>query len=370
MLVKRRSSLKRILSQTQPYWDRDQTPPRVRESFRKALLCGTSALGAEVYASENEKRIVFHTCKGRGCSSCGTRTTIQWQRERWAALPDIPYKGITFTMPDVLWPLFRDNPRLMKALPALAASVLRAHASAKHGIQIGVISIPHTFNGKLEFNSHVHTMVTAGGLHRSGKWISQVYYDRKWIMEHWRKSVILLLRAALRASVLHTEMTVDEMETHLAHEENRWWNVKIQILGSKEHFLRYGGRYARRPPIAQRRITYIDEEKVRFWYKDKNLRRKIEVQYTLHQFMDAWAQHIPERYQHAVHNFGILAPRGLSGSTEAVFLILRQRKRPRPKPRPWALSIVRDFAWNPLLDRSGKRMVWVRRLAPQTSGPN
>ena len=35
--------------------------------------------------------------------------STQWQRERWAALPDVPYKGITFTMPDVLWSLFRDN---------------------------------------------------------------------------------------------------------------------------------------------------------------------------------------------------------------------------------------------------------------------
>jgi len=364
--MKRRDSLKKILSQSQLYWDRDQTPKRVRDSWRNVLLCGSQAMGAEVYGSENEERVVEHPCKDRGCPSCGTRATLQWQRERWAALPDIPYKGITFTMPDVLWPLFRDNHRLLKALPVLAANALRAEALGKHSIQIGVIAILHTFNGKLGFNPHVHTMVTAGGLQRSGKWIPCVYYDQDRVTEHWRKSVIQLLRAALRTGMLQSEKTVDQVEAHLAHEENRWWNIKIKTLGSKEQFLRYAGRYARRPPIAQRRITHIDEDNVTFWYRDKKLHRQLEVKYTLEQFIDLWAQHIPERYQHAVRNFGILAPRAVSGTTEAVFLILGQRRRPRPKPRPWAISIMRDFGWDPLLDRMGKRMKWVRRLAPTT----
>jgi Putative transposase len=33
--------------------------------------------------------------------------------------------------------------------------------------RVGVIAILHTFNGRLEFNSHVHTMVTGGGLSES-----------------------------------------------------------------------------------------------------------------------------------------------------------------------------------------------------------
>src|SRR5262249_42761521 len=73
-------------SLTRPHWDREQTRSSVRLAFRKALQCRTPALGAEVYASENQERVVFHTCKSRACPSCGHRATIQWQRERWAAL--------------------------------------------------------------------------------------------------------------------------------------------------------------------------------------------------------------------------------------------------------------------------------------------
>src|SRR5271165_5811370 len=153
--MKYHEPLKQILSQTRTHWDQDETRPAVRWAFGKALQCRTPELGAEVYASEKEERTFYHTCKSRTCSSCGYRATVQWQRERWAALPEVPYKGITFTMPDLLWPLFRDNPRLAKALPALAAKVIQIRVSARYGVRVGVMAILHTFNGQLEFNSQL-----------------------------------------------------------------------------------------------------------------------------------------------------------------------------------------------------------------------
>ena len=103
-------------------------------------------------------------------------------------------------MPDVLWPLFRDNPHLTTALPALAARIIQIRVSTRSGLRVGVMAILHTFNGKLEFNSHVHTMVTAGGLNGvSDTWVGTAYYKREELLTSWRKAVIKLLREALRA---------------------------------------------------------------------------------------------------------------------------------------------------------------------------
>jgi hypothetical protein len=355
--------LKQILSQTRPYWDQDGTRDSVRRAFRKALQCRTRELGAEVFASPNQELILSHTCKSRACPSCGYRANVQWLRERWAALPDGPYKGITFTMPNLLWPFFHDNPALAKALPALAAEVIKARVSAEHGLHVGVMAILHTFNGKLEFNSHVHTMLTGGGLHKStGAWVSSVYYDRDHLMKSWRKAVIALLRTALKADQLQTELTVQQMEDLLTHLERCWWSIRIQSFKSKEHFLRYAARYLRRPPIAQRRITGIEERRIRFWTKDKKLDCRVEVECMPEEFIDRWAQHLPKHYQHAVGNFGLFAPRSLGQNCAAIFAILGQKRRPPPKPRPWADSIKRDFGRDPLLDHNGQRMKWVRRL--------
>jgi len=145
---------------------------------------------------------------------------MQWLRERWAALLDGIYQGITFTMPDVLWPIFRDNRHLARALSGLAASVIQAEASARCGSRVGVMAILHTFNGQLEFNSHVHTMVSGGALSvHSGGWTTPVYYNRERLMMAWRRAVIELLRAALRMGLLQANTTANEMEALLSEQE-------------------------------------------------------------------------------------------------------------------------------------------------------
>lgn len=244
--MKLRHPLKEILRRSKPYWDKDDTRPEVRHAFTRTLDCGTAALGAEIYASETQIRPVNHTCKSRACPSCGHRATMQWQREKWVALPEQPYKGVTFTMPRELRNIFRDNRELCSALPSLAANALQVFVEAR-GLRIGVIAIPHTFNGRLEFNSHVHVMATAGAVEvSSGTWRPAVSYATNEVMHLWRYGVISLLRAALRSSKLRTNATVEEVESLLNTQEQRWWSVKIQAFRCKQHYLGYAARYMRR----------------------------------------------------------------------------------------------------------------------------
>ena len=346
--MNRPDPLRQILLQTRPHWDQGATRPAVRSAFAKALDCRTEALGAEVYGSDVDELIHFHTCKSPACSSCGHRATMQWQRRLWAALPDVAYKGITFTMPDVLWAVFRDNPMLTNALPSLAASIIQASASAKYGTRVGVIAVLHTFNGKMEFNSHVHTMVMAGGLSKhSGTWFPRVYYDRDLLMEGWRRAVIDLLSSALTSGRLNTTMPGDRMERLLAEQAQRWWSVKIQSFTSREHFLRYAGRYVRRPPIAQRRIAFVGKRTVRFWYRDKKLGCRVVLECSPEEFVDRWAQHVRERYQHASRSFGLFAPRSLGETSAALFAVLGQKQKPRPRPRRWAHFLKHDLTRSP-----------------------
>ena len=81
---------RQILRLSRPYWDRDDTRPVVRSAFRRTLDCRTGELGATVYASADEEKIVNDSCKSPTCSSCGYRNAMQWERERLAALPDVP----------------------------------------------------------------------------------------------------------------------------------------------------------------------------------------------------------------------------------------------------------------------------------------
>lgn len=63
--------LKQILKATRGDWDRPGTRLAVRQDLDKVSKCGTLALGAEVFASDDEQRVVPHTCKSRSCPGWG-----------------------------------------------------------------------------------------------------------------------------------------------------------------------------------------------------------------------------------------------------------------------------------------------------------
>jgi hypothetical protein len=69
--------LRTILNISRILWDQPNTPSNVRENFTKTLMCGTPALGAEVYSSETEEKLVCHSCKSKACPSCGQRRTLE-----------------------------------------------------------------------------------------------------------------------------------------------------------------------------------------------------------------------------------------------------------------------------------------------------
>lgn len=362
-----RQPLNQILSATREHWDREETRPAVRENFNKVTLCRTLALGAEIYASDKEEKIVPHTCKSRACPSCGHRATILWQRSQWASLPDVPYVGINFTMPDVFWPIFRRNRHLLHDLPALAAAVLLQYLKIKHGVLGMVMVVPHTFGRALNFNSHLHILLSAGGLRKSDNhWVIVRRFHKDALMHMWRFAVITYLRALLRAHILECDPNERELSHLLTMQYERWWNIYVAHFTSKQHFLRYAGRYIRRLPIAQHRIVEITATEVRFRMKDLKLDEWVVKCYAINDFVQMLADHVPDRYRHAIRYFGLLAPSLKSRTTAAVFALLRQPKRARPRRLSWAASLRKEFGQEPLLDSVGKRMYWSRRIAPQT----
>jgi hypothetical protein len=79
---------------------------------------------------------------------------------------------------------------------------------------------------------------------------------------------------------------------------------------------------------------------------------------------DLWAQHILKRYRHAVRYFGLFAPRAVNQMFDQIFAAIGHKRRPRPTPPRWADSRKQLSGRDPLLDSTGQRMRWVRRLAP------
>ena len=357
--------IKQLLVDTREHWDREGTPEHVRETFWKIIKCGTIALGAEVYASESESKLVFHTCKSRFCTSCGQRATEAWQADLEAVLPDIPYVGITLTMPMEFRTILQQNPHILHGIPAMGAEAVLQWAKARYGVRLIVVVVQQTFGGLLNFVPHLHIMVSAGGLRESaGHWIHRLEYDRRELMLAWRYAVGAFLSQAYRRGALKSSLSSGEFQTMLETQHGRDWNVFISRKGSKANRLKHDGRYIRRPPVAQHRLARIGIDRVEYLAKDTRNKRSVLVQYTNEEFVDILAQHVPDPYGHAMRYFGLLSPRCKAQVWAAVFVLLNQQRRPHPPRLPWRWLRIKTFGADPLLDSQGRLMQWAGRRAP------
>jgi hypothetical protein len=167
--------IKQILLDAREYWDHPGTLWNIRENFLKIIRCGTIALGAEIYASSTESKLVYHTYKSRFCTSCGQRATEEWKEDLKATLPDVPYVEITLTMPAQFWPIIQENRHLLHGMPAMGAESIKLWAKARHGVRVILMVVQHTFGGLLNFYPHLHVLVSVGGLREAeGRWISRL----------------------------------------------------------------------------------------------------------------------------------------------------------------------------------------------------
>jgi hypothetical protein len=196
-----RYSLKELLKDTLPHWNHDRTPQNIRETFWKIINCGTEVLGADIYASETEQKIVYHTCKSPFCPSCGARSAAIWQEQIEATLPQIPYVEINFTMPQVFWSLLQRNRHLLRNLPALGATAIEFWAKAKYRSRVILMVVQQTYGGFLNFHPHLHALVSAGGFDESmGRWIHSLNFHnveyKHEMMLAWKLALLTALDMA------------------------------------------------------------------------------------------------------------------------------------------------------------------------------
>jgi len=228
-----------------------------------------------------------------------------------------------------------------------------------------ILVVRHTFGRHLNFNPHFHILVSDGGLRiGSEEWSSGLHFDKTALMKRWCFAFITYLREALRRGFLQSDLAPQAMRTILTRQYERWWNVDLQSCAFKDHFIRYAGRYVRRPLLAQYPIAEHSSEKVCFRTKDHKLKKEVITEHSAQTFIDLLADQIPSHYKHGIRHFGLLSPRSRGRTFGSVFAQLGQPRRPKPRHLSWEMAIERDFGHNRLLDSIGERMQLVARRQP------
>ena len=171
----------------------DQIRPSIIETVEKVLACRDSLQqGYHLYrcpAHPEIERIVPHTCKTRFCSSCGKVMTDAWMEQAMAKFLDVPYRHIVFTIPDKLWNVFLWDRELLDILFDAARKTILEWCGER-GFVPGIVMVLHTFGSKVNFNTHIHMLVTEGGLNlEKNGWVHNDYFPWQAFKEPWKYHV-------------------------------------------------------------------------------------------------------------------------------------------------------------------------------------
>lgn len=288
------------------------------------VSCRTAVLGGHVEACDacGKERIAYNSCRDRHCPKCQAGKTAEWlERERAYVLP-VPYAHVVFTLPHVLAPLALQNPRVMYGLlfRAAAHTLLEIAANPKHlGAQIGFVAILHTWGQQLLHHPHLHCLVPAGGLSSDGgRWIScrgGFFLSVRVLAKRFRGRYLALLDEARREGKLVFHGRLEPLAQPrvfaglLRQARAQKWVVYAKPpFGGPEAALKYLARYTHRVAISNARLLEVDEESVRFTWKDyRNGNRVRPMRLPGCEFVRRFLLHALPKGFVRIRRYGILA---------------------------------------------------------------
>jgi hypothetical protein len=246
--------------------------------------CRTAALGGHVEQCDacGHRRITYNSCRHRACPKCQSLARAQWLQEREAELLEVEYFHVVFTVPEPIAAIAFQNRRLVYDLlfHASAETLRTIAADPKHlGAEIGFLSILHTWGQNLLHHPHVHCVVPGGGIAPDGqRWIGcrpGFFLPVRVLSRLFRRLFLEQLHQAFHASQLRLRGQLEPLReanafrAYLAPAAQAEWVVYAKPpFGGPRQVLNYLGRYTHRVAISNNRLLDIENDQVRFQWKD------------------------------------------------------------------------------------------------------
>lgn len=318
----------------QDHWDSvlakhlDSIPDYAITTVNKMLSCrDPHKLGYAKYVCPDhpdQSVVVPFSCKSRFCNSCGVLQNNKWIHQALSLLPNVQYYHITFTVPDYLWYFFKQHPALRKFLFKASAETVLSWFKERHLVP-AVCSGLHTFGKDLKSNSHIHMILSAGGLvfkNRQYSWKSINFFPYKHMLKDRFKAILLK----------YLKPYLDHDLKELLYALNWYVHVNLNIL-DVAFTTQYIGRYAKKPPLAQTRITHYDGQCVTFFFQERG-QPKTFCRLSAEEFILKLIQHILPPHFRIIRYYGLLANRVSAKFKQIIASIFSYIKNVSPFP-PW-----------------------------------
>ena len=295
------------------------------------LACHTEALGGMQYQCDHcEGELpLYHSCRDRHCPQCQNRASQQWRDKQQQAVLPVTYYHLVFTLPHELNGWVQLHPELIyamlfktvwKTLKAFGADPKRLNG------KLGMTAVLHTWGQNLSQHVHLHCLVPGGALGEDKHWHaarSNYLFPVKALSRHYRGNFVSALRHCADQGKLKRVTNANEIDKVLDTLMQKDWVVYSKhCLNRTDSIIGYLARYTHRIAISNQRIIAMDQDQVRFHYKDYRDDRQKVMALDPCEFIRRFLMHILPKGLMRIRHYGILANRCRQQSLKIIRKIL------------------------------------------------
>jgi hypothetical protein len=288
--------------------------------------CRTAALGGHVEKCDrcDHLRNSYNSCADRHCPKCQSLARAEWIQDRQAELLSVPYFHIVFTVPEEIAAIALQNKKTVYGIlfHTTAKTLQLIAADPQHlGAEIGFFAVLHSWGQNLVHHPHLHCVVPGGGVSPDGqRWIScrpDFFLPVHVLSRLFRRLFLESLQKAFDSDKLRLCASLETLNDrkiftrYLEPLKDKEWVVYAKApFAGPQQVLDYVGRYTHRVAISNHRLLDIEENRVRFlWkdYRDNNQLKTMDL--SVDEFIRRFLLHVlPAAFQR-IRYYGFLSNR-------------------------------------------------------------
>jgi ribosomal protein S8 len=293
-----------------------------RRVLNNIATCRTEIMGARLQKCDHcgNELTLYNSCRNRNCPTCQGDRAIKWVNARVNELLPVNYFHLVFTIPKELRQMFLYNKSLMYKILFKSQSQTLMKVINKIFGNPGFISVLHTWDQKLNFHPHIHTIITGGGLSLDGsKWNSSrdFLFPVQALSKVFKGKMLFYLNKAFKKGLIRFPVKLKYMSSEKSFISTCYsiskkeWNVYAKKpFGGPMQVLKYLSRYTHKVGISNKRIISYDGKNVTFKYRDRTDENKEKMMILpVKLFIQRFMIHILPRRFVKIRFYGFLSNR-------------------------------------------------------------
>ncbi len=336
----------------------------VVENIDKMINCGDPSFGGAMYACLEcgTMKYVPFRCHSRFCPSCGSLYSKKRADAMSFKLVRVHHRHCVFTIDENLRSFFLEDRALLNCLFEAVESVVHRlfnKLNKSKNFTPGYILVLHTFGRPLEWNPHIHCLISEGGVSDDGEWRNVTHFNYTFLRKAFQTALLDLMEKAISDPFTKQRFKRAKALSYRSHVHGFYVYAK-PTLADTSTISKYIGRYLGRPVIGLSRIDAYDKnaDTVTFHYNRHEDDVLVTQTIPSIEFIKLLIQHIPEKSFRMIRYCGIYG-RHRTSDQKLHRMISPEKKKVLMKFSEWRGAIASSFGYDPIQCPTCKRLMRV-----------